>query len=408
MEHRILPSDADASGRTFGSEEMELLRQVIESGTLNCTKGTMVSAFEKEFAARYEISHCTAVTSGTAALHAAVAAIDPEPGDEIITTPITDMGAIAAILYQTAIPVFADVDAETYNITAETIAPRITKRTRAIMVTHLFGNPCDMGPIMELAKRHNLPVIEDCAQAYLATYNGQLAGTMGTMGCFSLQQAKHMSCGEGGIVITNDDTLARRIRLFHDKAWGYGDPKPDHYFLALNYRMTELQGAVTLAQLRKLEGVVKQRRMQAEVFTHKIKGLEGIYPPKITPGGTHVYWKYSLKIDSEKLGVDVNELADKLKEAGIYSAPRYIQKPAFMCEVLRDRKTFGKSQFPFAGPHRQGEPSVYYRPEDYPGAFLALSRILVLPWNERYTTEDVEFIAEEIRKSVDFFQQKHR
>src|SRR5262245_40823264 len=173
-----LPSDADASGRSFGAEELELLRQVIESGTLNCTKGTMVSRFEKRFAEWIGLPHCRAVTSGTAALHTAVAAIDPEPGDEIVGTPITDMGAIAAILYQTAIPVFADVDPRTYQVTAETIAKKLTRRTRAIVVTHLFGNACDMDPILELAARHGLPVIEDCAQAFGATYKGRSVGTL--------------------------------------------------------------------------------------------------------------------------------------------------------------------------------------------------------------------------------------
>ncbi|MFQ5915182.1 MAG: DegT/DnrJ/EryC1/StrS family aminotransferase [Nitrospinota bacterium] len=400
-----LPSDADASGRTFGQEELELLRRVIESGTLNCTRGSMVRTFEEEFAEKYGVGHCTAVTSGTAALHTAVAAIDPSPGDEVITTPITDMGVIAAILYQTAVPVFADVDPETCNVTAETIEPRITPRTRAIIVTHLFGNPCDMDPILGVAGRHGLPVIEDCAQAYLATYKGRLVGTVGAIGCFSLQQTKHMSCGEGGMVITGDDALGRRMRLFHDKAWGYGDPEPDHYFLALNYRMTELQGAVALAQLRKLEGVVSRRRALAGLLTRRIAGVRGIDPPRPTPGATHVYWKYPLRVNAKELGADVTELAARLKEAGIHSSPRYIQKPAFLCEVLRERRTFGASRFPFEGPFQDGQPSIEYRLEDYPGTVQGLSGVLVLPWNERYVDADVEFIAGEIRRSVAFFQE---
>lgn len=396
----ILPSEGDASGRWFGKEELELLTQVIRSGTLNCTRGTMVTMFEKEFAEKYGVQYCTAVTSGTAAVHTAVAAIDPNPGDEIITTPITDMGAIAAILYQTAIPVFADVDPHTLNVTAETVARRITHRTRAIIVTHLFGNPCDMDPIMELAARHNLPVIEDCAQAYLARYKGRLVGTIGNIGCFSLQQTKHISAGEGGMVITNDHALARRMRLFHDKAWGYGDPTPDHYFLALNYRMTELQGAVALAQLRKLDTVVSQRQAMAEALTRRIADVKGIYPPKASPGGRHVYWKYPLFVNSDELKADVTELAAQLKEVGIHSAPRYIQKPAFMCEVLRERRTFGASRFPFEGPYRSEEPPIEYRLEDYPGTIEGLAGVLVLPWNEQYTQEYVEYIAMQLRQAA--------
>src|SRR5208282_1095703 len=149
-----LPSEANSTGRTFGEEELTLLRKVLESGTLNCTKGTFVNRLEDAFAKRLGLAHATAVTSGTAAIHAAVAAVNPDPGDEIISSPITDMGAITPILYQAAIPVFADVDPRTLLLTAETIAPRITRRTRAIIVTHLFGNPCDMDAIMSLARDH--------------------------------------------------------------------------------------------------------------------------------------------------------------------------------------------------------------------------------------------------------------
>ena len=156
-----LPSDADHTGRNLGQEELDILKRAIDSGTLNCTKGTLVKEFESRFAQKYSVEFCRTTTSGTASIHTAVAAINPEPGDEIISSPITDMGAITPIIYQTAIPIFADVDPLTYNVTSETIAPKITRRTRAIIVTHLFGNPCDMDPIMELADQHDLPVIED-------------------------------------------------------------------------------------------------------------------------------------------------------------------------------------------------------------------------------------------------------
>ena len=239
-----LPSDQEASGRSFGREEIDELVKVIESGTLTCTKGTACATLEKRFADLLGAKYAIACASGSAAVHCAVAAIDPEPGDEIITTPITDMGALTPILYQGAIPVFADVDPLTGNVTAETIARCLSPRTKAIIVTHLFGNPCEMGPIVDLARKHGLPVMEDCAQAYLARDGGKLVGTHGAIGCFSLQQGKHITTGEGGLCVTNDPDLARRIRLFVNKAWGYGDPNPDHYFLALNYRLTELQGAV--------------------------------------------------------------------------------------------------------------------------------------------------------------------
>ncbi len=395
-----LPSDADHTGRDLGSEELELLRHVIESGTLNCTKGWAVSRLELEFAQRHGVPSCRATSSGTAAIHAAVSAVDPEPGDEIITTPITDMGAITPILYQGAIPVFADVDPLTYNVTAETIEPKITRRTRAIIVTHLFGNPCHMEPIMNLARRHDLPVIEDAAQAYLAESGGRLVGTIGQLGCFSLQQGKHMTSGEGGLVLSSLEHYSRRVRLFVDKAWGYGDPVPDHYFLALNYRMTELQGAVALAQLRKLDGVVARRIQSATLMTALLQDVPGVSPPETTPGGKHVYWKYPLRVDDSVIEGGVEAMGAELKRRGIWCAPRYIQKPAFQCQVLREQRTFGGSRFPFVGSGRDGEAAVEYRPEEYPGTFDALRRVLVLPWNEFYTEEHVTFLAESVRTAA--------
>lgn len=375
---------------------MAELAQVIESGTLNCTRGRTVKAFEAKFAELYRAHYVRCVTSGTAAVHTAIAAIDPEPGDEIITTPITDMGAISPIMYQTAIPIFADVDPETYNVTAETIEPRITERTRAIIVTHLFGNPCDMGPIMELANSRNIPVIEDAAQAFLATYDGKNVGLIGDIGAFSLQQGKHMTTGEGGFVITATEAYTRRMTLFVDKAWGYGDANADHYFLAPNYRMTELQGAVALAQVDKLTGIVDSRRRNAVVMDGLLEGLAGVSTPKITPKSTHVYWKYCVRIDPDVIEGGVDAFAAALKARGIFCGPRYIQKPAFSCQVIRDRVTFGKSGFPFEGPHRAGLAPVRYREEDYPGTLEALARVCVLPWNEKYTEEDVSYIAGQV------------
>jgi perosamine synthetase len=395
-----LPSDTDKTGRDFGEEELALLREVIESGTLNCTKGTQVKAFERDFAARYGMPHARAVTSGTAAVHTAIAAIDPEPGDEIITTSITDMGGIAPILYQGAIPIFADVDPVTLNVTSDAIASRITSRTRAIIATHLFGNPCDMQGIMRIADAHGIPVIEDCAQAFLATDHGRLVGTIGAIGAFSLQQGKHMTTGEGGIVVTNDPKLARWMTLFSDKAWGYGDPKPDHYFLALNYRMTDLQGAVARAQLAKLDGVVTRRRRTAEQMTTLLAGTPGLTLPRALPDATHVYWKYPLIVDPAVIEGGSDALGAALKANGVFCAPRYIQKPAFQCQVFTDRKTFGKSQFPYSHREREDGTKIVYDPAEYPGTMQGLERVVVLPWNELYTDEHVHFIARAVQAAV--------
>jgi Predicted pyridoxal phosphate-dependent enzyme apparently involved in regulation of cell wall biogenesis len=389
-----LPSDQDSSGRTLGHEELEQLRKVIESGTLTCTKGTACATLEKRFAEMLGSRFAIASSSGSAAIHTAIAAVDPEPGDEIITTSITDMGALTPILYQGAIPVFADVDPYTCNVTAETIAARISERTRAIIVTHLFGNPCEMKEIVDLAAKHSLPIIEDCAQAYLAKYDDQYVGTFGAIGCFSLQQGKHITTGEGGLTVSNDPDYARRVRLYVNKAWGYGDPNPDHYFLALNYRLTELQGAVALGQLEKLQSGVDQRRAMAARLTQAISGLDGIQPPRHADGAIHTYWRYCVWVDGSKFPGGSPALGAALKEYGIAAAPRYIQKPAFRCQVLRDQCTFGTSRFPFTLARPE---AVDYDEALFPGTFKGLEEILVLPWNERFTEAHVDFIADAIR-----------
>ncbi|MEZ6130326.1 MAG: DegT/DnrJ/EryC1/StrS family aminotransferase [Planctomycetaceae bacterium] len=392
-----LPSDQDSTGRTLGAEELELLRQVIESGTLTSTKGEFVKNLETEFAKKLGARHAYACASGTAAIHCAVAAINPEPGDEIITTSITDMGGLTPIIYQGAIPVFADVDPETYNVTARTIEKVISRKTKAIIVTHLFGNPCDMAPIMEMARKHNIPVIEDCAQAFLSTYREQNVGTIGDIGCFSLQQGKHITTGEGGIVVSNNDALARHMFLYINKAWGYGDKNPDHYFAALNYRMSELQGAVALAQLSKLEGVVASRTHLADSLTTKLSGIAGLSTPSVTPDSVHTYWKYCLNVDANVIEGGSPGLGALLREQGVACAPRYIQKPAFECRVIRDQVTFGTSRWPFTLARPE---AVDYSRDNFSGTYKALQHVLVLPFNECYTDEHIDFLASVIHDAA--------
>lgn len=393
-----LPSDQDASGRSLDQFELALLGEALRSGTLTSTKGTFVRSLQNRFAAMLNISHAYACASGTAAVHCAIAALDPEPGDEIVTSPITDMGALAPIVYQGAIPVFADVEPATCNVTAATIERCLSDRTKAIVVTHLFGNPCDMTDILALATERSIPVIEDCAQAFLASDHGRFVGTMGRIGCFSLQQGKHVTTGEGGLVVTDDAALARRMELFINKAWGYGDADPDHYFLALNYRMSELQGAVGVAQLEKLEAAVARRISLANKLTSSLRGVSGIETPAVRPGARHVYWKYCIRVDKAILPDGVTQIAAKLKQRGIYAAPRYIQKPAFRCAVFAQQRTFGKSRFPFTLARPE---AVDYSAERFPGTFEALDGIIVIPWNDHYTDKHVDFISHAVRAAAD-------
>lgn len=392
-----LPSDQDATGRTLGDEEIVAVTEALRSGTLTSTKGNFVRTLEKNFAAQTGTKHCYAIASGSAAIHAAIAAINPEPGEEIITTSITDMGALTPILYQGAIPVFADVDPDTGNVTAETVAARVSARTRAIIATHLFGNPCDMTGIMEVARRHNVPVIEDCAQAFLARHRGRGVGTFGALGCFSLQQGKHITTGEGGLVVSSDDALARRVFLYLNKAWGYGDANPDHYFIALNYRLSELQGAVAVAQLKKLAGIARRRRELAAGLSERLAGIDGVAIPQVEPDDECTWWKYALMVNPEVIRGGAVGLAKKLKERGIASAPRYIQKPAFQCQVFRDQVTFGTSRWPFTLARPE---ALDYAHDRFPGTFRYLEHVLVLPFNERYTDEHLDYIADEVYQAA--------
>lgn len=394
----VLPSERDASGRDLGAEELALLAETIRSGTLIATSGTQTRALEAEFAQAYGVPYCRAVSSGTAAVHTAVAAVDPEPGDEIVTTPITDMGAIAPILYQGAVPVFADVDPVTLNVTADALAERITDRTRAILVAHLFGAPCEMGPILAVAARAGLPVIEDCAQAYLTRYRGALVGTLGWIGTFSLQQGKHITTGEGGFVITaaEDAELHTRIRRFVDKGWGYGEENPDHFFLAPNYRMSELQGAVGRAQLAKLERNVAARRTAAARLSEALACIPGLEAPVDDPDRVHTYWRFPLRVDADEVPGGPRALAAELRAFGVASAPNYVGKPAFLCALFTERRTLGSSGWPL----RRNGREVTYDASEYPGVASGLEQVLVLPWNERYRAEHVDYVAEALAISV--------
>lgn len=393
-----LPSDQDISGRTFGAEEIAAVTEVLQSGVLITTKGKYGKLLEREFAEKLGVKYAYACNSGSAAVHVAIAAINPNPGDEIVTTSITDMGALTPIIFQGAIPVFADVDPKTLNVTAETIEKVLSEWTKAIIVTHLFGNPCEMKAIMKLADERNIPVIEDTAQSFMAMCDGKYAGTIGKIGAFSFQQGKQMTTGEGGIVVTNDDEIARRMYLFINKAWGYGDANPDHYFASLNYRMTELQAAVSYEQLKKLDYSVAQRQKMAALLDEKIKDIDGIESYKPAENSTMTYWKFCLRVDDSKIEDGAVGLAKALKVYDVASAPRYVVKPAYKCMVFRDQNTFGDSHYPFnlARPE-----AVDYNDDNFRGTIKGLHDVLVLPINEKYEEHHIEFLADSIREAVE-------
>jgi perosamine synthetase len=388
------------SGKDIGDEELDLVQQVIQSGQLNRTGGMYVQRFEDAFAEHFGVKHSTASTSGTAAIHVALGALNLEPCDEVITAPITDMGTVIPILAQNCLPVFADVDPETYNITAHTIAQQLTDRTRAVVVVHLFGNPCDMGPIMDLAHERNLWVVEDCSQAHGSMYQGRRVGTIGHLGAFSLQASKHITTGDGGMTITDDDELGERARLFADKGWPrYGAAGArDYLMFGFNYRMTELQGAVGLVQLKKLDRICAARNWAGDLLTEKIKKLKGVIPPKVTPGGVHTYWLYAMRIREEELGMTKERFAEAVRAEGLPCSAGYIGKPIFLYEALRQQRIYGTSHCPFDCPKYGSAHVIRYEEGVCPETERALDEMVTVPISEFLEEEDVEDMATIIAK----------
>jgi len=393
-----LPSIKDASGRYVGEEEMELLREVIDSGCLSFLYGTKVREFERGFAKLHGVPNTVAVSSGTAALHTAVTYINPAPGDEIILSPITDMGTAIPIMYQNAVPVFADVDRRTYNVSADQIESKITDRTRAIIVTHIFGGPCDMDPILEVAKKHNLAVIEDCAQAHLARYKGRIVGTIGDLGCFSFQQSKHITTGDGGMVISREDEkFGRRLRLCADKGWPRSRPGRDHLFLANNFHMTELQAAVGLAQIAKYPAIIKNRVEMAQYLNKLLAGVDGITPAYVPTESEHTYFYYVFELDAERIPVSNIEFSKMLIAEGLLSEPGYPGPiPLYLYDVIKKPSTYGDSGCPFDCPLAARK--YVYAEGLCPVAEEVCRRTIILPWTEKLTRRHVELIAKAIKK----------
>jgi perosamine synthetase len=364
--------------------------------------GSQVAALEGEFAAYIGRRHAIASSSGTAALHLAVAAINPEPGDEVVVPPVTDFGTIIAVLACNAVPVFADVDPLTGCLTPESVEASLSDRTRAVIVVHLFGGPAPVEQVVALCRPLGVAVIEDCAQAYLTVPDGgtSFAGTRGDIGCFSLQQSKHISAGEGGLTVTDDDDWAYRMRLFSDKGWPRSSGERTHLFLGLNYRMSELAGAVARAQLPKLAGVVAARRRVARTLLGGLQAMAGLHLAGDVDH--HSYWMFPLVIEPKVLGVSNGEYGRALCAEGLPVSAGYLDRPLHLVPALTERRTFGESGFPLTSPPARKE--FNYGPGDCPNAEeLISSTLLVAACNERYTDGDAGDLVSGIRKVHEHF-----
>lgn len=396
-----LPSYLESAGRTFGAEEEALVLEALRSGCLTRNGGKMVQGLEAEFAGRLGVKHAAACSSGTASVHLAIAALDPAPGDEIIVPPITDIGSIAPILWQNAVPVFADLDPATITLDPADVERRITPKTRAIVAVHLAGQPCALDELSAIARRHKLVLIEDCSQAYWAEYAGKLVGTIGDMACFSLQQSKHITCGEGGLFVTNNDDWARRATLFADKAWPRDTTSLGScrfLFLAQNYRMSELEGAVALAQLRKLPAPVLKRRALAARLDAAIEGLAGVSAPAVPSNTLHSYWLYMLRVRRDAARASAREFGDALVAEGVPAWVEYIVDPLYLSPLFTGPTTYGASGYPFSDYGTQK-----FERGLCPTAERVLHEVIAILWNENYTEAQVDQIAAAIHKVAAHF-----
>lgn len=399
MSFEGLPSDRNASGRSFGDEELGYLREVLSSGSLNSNSGQMVRRFEERWAERCERKFAICCNSGSFAVQAAVAALELQPGDEVVTTSVTDFGALAALVYEGVVPRFCDVDPKTLMPTAETIERALNPRVRAVIATHLFGQAARMEEIANLCCAHDLSLIEDAAQAVESFDRGRRSGRLGRLSCYSFQQGKHLAAGEGGAVTTGDPELARRVRLYVNKAWPYGEPNPDHLFFAPNGRMTELQAAVLHGQLDKLDDMIAARRRSAGALLEQLAGVPGLERPPHEDGDLHSYWRVDLWVNGETIEGGASGLAAALREEGIPCAPHYVGRPAFELKAFRERISYGGSGWPWRQ-RAEGSAVVEEHPledrKDFPGTIAGLERVLVLPWNERISVEMAEHMGQSI------------
>jgi dTDP-4-amino-4,6-dideoxygalactose transaminase len=288
----------------WGEPERARLNALIGQDSLFYWKGPQTALLSERFRQTCPLQYVMPCSSGTAALHIAVAAAGIAPGDEVITSPITDIGTVIGVLYQQAVPVFADLERNTYNPDPADVERRITPRTRAIIAVHLTGNPCALEALQALAGKHGLALIEDCAQAWGARYGGKPLGTVGHIACFSLQNSKQVTCGDGGVVASSDERFGPLLQRYGDKGYDRLDPSGLFAAFATNYRMSEPQAAVAAAQLGRLEGIAARRSRLGNLLTEQLADLPGVEPHRVRNEDRCTYWFYMLRLRPEAFRCD--------------------------------------------------------------------------------------------------------
>lgn len=354
---------------TFDGNEVAYLTRCIESGWVS-SSGPFVKEFEERFAAVVGVSHAVTASSGTAALHLALLGLDIGPGDEVVVPALTMIATGNAVLYTGATPVVVDVDPATGNLDPDAVRRAVTPRTRAVFAVHLYGLPCAMKALGDLCEEHGVALLEDAAEAIGTDYGGRPAGGLGLAGCFSFFANKVITTGEGGMVVTDDEALAYRFRRYKDQ-WFVPDKRFLHPFVGYNYRMSNLQAAVGLAQLERLEELVAARRAVASRYNRMLEGFEHLATPADSfEGGTNSHWMYAVTLASGEEG-----LRDRL---GVWLRSRGVDTRDFFHPLNR-------------------QPAFESHSRPCPNAESLSTRGLLLPTGPTLTPEQQERVVSEIR-----------
>jgi perosamine synthetase len=327
----------------IGDEEAEAVAAAVRAGEISGSFGENLPAFEREFAEFVGTRHGVATSSGTTALHLAVQALGIGPGDEVLVSASTNIATALAAYHNGAVPVPVDSERTTWNLDLDLVEELVTPRTRAIIPVHLFGHPVDMEALAEIAERHGLAVIEDCAESHGATVRGRQTGAFGNLACFSFYANKIITTGEGGMVLSDDDDLAERVRLLRNLA--FGRPRFYHEQPGHNFRMTGYQAAMGRVQLQKIDRIVAEKRRVAGTYTRLLAEVPGITTPVEQPWARHVYWMYGIVIEDE-FGSTRDELAAALGERGVETRTFFC--PMNLQPFLRDQAGFRDVPCPVA------------------------------------------------------------
>lgn len=324
----------------WGDPERAQLTEMVGQPSLFYWNGPQTRRLVERFREQYPLRHVMPCSSGTAALHIAVAAAGIGPGDEVITSPITDMGTVIGVLYQQGVPVFADLEPHRYTLDPADVRRRITPRTRAIIAVHLCGNSSALGDLRAIADEHGLVLIEDCAQAWGALHRGKPVGTFGHLAAWSLNDFKHIGCGDGGIVATNDERFGPLLQKFGDKAYDRIGGGRDPEFLAPNYRISEPQSAVAAVQMTRLPSIAEKRARLGGLLTERLRGIPGVVPHHVDPEDRCSFWFYLFRIEPARFRCDRATLVKAMAAEGAPCSEGYIPAPLYRYPVFQNHHFF--------------------------------------------------------------------